>query len=331
MRHAPHERLPPASSTSFLSTGSASATPGVERIACCGARVEERAAAGRDLHVLEVVAPGRARVARSPPPPGRAPRGGCRPRARRSGRSRGCAACAGRCCAARSASPAAGSATRRSARSAASWPPTAEPRRFERLTQVDTQRRGGSPAAPRAAARARRRARWRQHRRVDAEADVDRPEDRAEVAGEQAREQDAERDAHQRPERTEQQRRPQVDERDLAPAGADRPHDPDLARLLGHERAHGVRDQDERREQRQERDHAQELGELLGRPPSPASRPARAPRAGPRSRRTRARCEVSGAPPRPSPAAASGSGRGAGGPAVVPASPLSAATVAAVA
>ena len=58
--------------------------------------------------------------------------------------------------------------------------------------------------------------------------------------------QDSERDADNRAERTEQQCRPRVDERELPSARADRSHDPDLAGLLGDERGHRVRDQHER-------------------------------------------------------------------------------------
>ena len=72
--------------------------------------------------------------------------------------------------------------------------------------------------------------------------------------------------------------------RDLAAAGADRPHDPDLAGLLGDQRRHRVRDQHERREQCEDGDHAQQLRRTSRCPPSRASRRAHAPPAGRGSR-----------------------------------------------
>jgi len=122
------------------------------------------------------------------------------------------------------------------------------------------------------------------HRRVDGEPDVDRPEHRAEVARKQVGEEDAEDDANHGAEHSEQEGGPQIDERDLPPARADRAHDPDLARLLCDERGHRVRDEDERREQRQQRDHAEELGERLGirlpRPVAGSTKLREAPEAG---------------------------------------------------
>ena len=55
-----------------------------------------------------------------------------------------------------------------------------------------------------------------------------------------------------------------VDHGDLAPARTDCPHDADLTGLLGHQGRHGVRDQDQGRQQRKHGDDAQELGELFG-------------------------------------------------------------------
>ena len=82
------------------------------------------------------------------------------------------------------------------------------------------------------------------HGGIDAEADVDRPEHRPEVPGEEIGEQDPERDPDERAEQPQQRRRPDVHERNLSPACADRAHDPDLAGLLGDERRHRVRDED---------------------------------------------------------------------------------------
>ena len=100
-------------------------------------------------------------------------------------------------------------------------------------------------------------------RRVDVEADVDCEEGRAEVADEQVREHDAEDHSDDGPERTEQQGRFQVDDGDLPASAADRLHRSDLGRLLGDERCHRVGDQHERRQQRENRDHVEELGERV--------------------------------------------------------------------
>ena len=173
--------------------------------------------------------------------------------------------------------------TRRRSRSPASWLPTAEPvdsSASRRSTRVPRRIAG---SAARAGPSTPIRAATADHGQVDAEADVDCEEGRAEERGEQIREQDAERDSHQRAHGAEQQRRLQVHESDLPAAGADRPHDPDLTRLLGDERRHRVGDQDQRREEREQRDHAEEVDEQCRRPPCPASHPARGPRAGPRS------------------------------------------------
>jgi hypothetical protein len=136
--------------------------------------------------------------------------------------------------------------------------------RFERFPQVDAQ---ASADGGQRGERRRREAHEHadeQHVDVDAEGDVDGPEGRSEGAREQARERDPQRGPQQRPHRTQQQRRPQVDDRHLASPGTDGAHDRDLACLLGHEGAHRVGDQDHRREQRQDRDDAEELCEGLG-------------------------------------------------------------------
>ena len=98
---------------------------------------------------------------------------------------------------------------------------------------------------------------------VDAEADVGREQRRAEVAGQDVGEHDPEDDPGDGSQPAEQQRGLQVDRGDLPPAPADRLHDPDLGCLLGDQRCHRVRDQHQRRQQREQGDHVEEFGEVL--------------------------------------------------------------------
>ena len=96
--------------------------------------------------------------------------------------------------------------TRRSRRSPASWPPTAEPvassasRRSTRTPRwIAGHAASGGASRPTATLRSSTFG-------IDPEADVDREEGRAEVAHEQVREHDAERDADDGAERAEQER-----------------------------------------------------------------------------------------------------------------------------